>query len=604
MRWLTYGLIGLAGLAVAFAAASVLLLDRFDLGPLLAWRASAVLGRTVTIAGLRVRPGKWLTIEMRGLQVANIPGGSRPVMAQMRHLAAEVEAASLLWGPAVVRRLEIDGLSLLLEHADDGTRNWRRGASPRRPAGPEDRGWIPLVLDLRVQASEITFRTSGGAVLRTRLDDATWRTSGPDAPVRLSAVGSYHETPVGLEADLQSVALLRDATVPYGADLRLSSGDTTLGFAGTMTRPLDVDGAEGRLTLRAPTLRPILAMGGMRGGGKTSLALSGALTRTGDLWVLAGATGKLDDSVLMPSTLRLAEGGRAQADDVSLDLVFDRLALDPLLADDIAQDEQGAPLAVEPRPGTLLDGRISARALFFRHYGATDMTLSGAVAPGQIRLDGLAMTAFGGHVQASGQADSADRGGRLGAQASMAGVDLQQLRQAGIAVPMLGRLDGRIEAEAAGETLADAARSAHVSAVIWMTGGGLSRDLFEKASIDVRRLFRTPKGMVPVSCLLGVIDMRGGIGTVSPLRIRTSDGTIAGQGRLDLPGGRIDLTIGSQSVTTSGFALDIPVRLSGPIMAPDVSLAPGRLVLAKADPGSLLPALRDVVRQNPCDAPR
>ncbi|PKU22483.1 hypothetical protein CWS72_21390 [Telmatospirillum siberiense] len=605
LRRLTYGLIGLAGGIMAFVTLSFMLLDRFELGPLLAWSASAVFGRTVTVAGLHVIPGKWLIVGVEGVRVANIPGGSRPVMAELRQLTAEVETLSLLWGPANVRRLEIDGFSLLLEYAKDGTRNWRRGKAPPRSAEPGDRSWVPSLPDVRVRASEITFLTSSGATLRTRLDDATLLTTGPDAPMRLSAVGAYHETPLRLDADLQSIAVLRDASVPYGADVRFTSGDTTLRFTGTLTRPLDVDGAKGSLFLHAPTLGAILAMGGAKSGGKTSLELSGALTRTGDLWVLAETTGKLNDSVLMPSTIRLAEGGRAQADDVTFDLAFDRLNLDPLLVVAIAEGDAGSSLVVERRPDTLLGGRVSARTLSFRRYGAKNMTFSGSITPGQIKFDELAMTVFDGRFQASGQAESADRGGGLKVRASMVGLDLRQLHRAGIAVPMLGRLDWQIEAEATGETLASAARTAHVSAVMWMTGGGLSRDLLEKASIDIRRLFRAPKGMVPISCLLGVIDMHGGIGTISPLRIRTNDGTIAGQGRFDLPGDRIDLVIASQSATTSDFALDIPLRISGSIMEPDVGLASGDgLAPADADPHDLLPALRDVARRNACNAPQ
>jgi hypothetical protein len=40
--------------------------------------------------------------------------------------------------------------------------------------------------------------------------------------------------------------------------------------------------------------------------------------------------------------------------------------------------------------------------------------------------------------------------------------------------------------------------------------------------------------MSPISCLVGVLDIRGGIGTLSPLRIRSADGTITGRGSFDI----------------------------------------------------------------------
>src|SRR3712207_5725927 len=83
-----------------------------------------------------------------------------------------------------------------------------------------------------------------------------------------------------------------------------------------------------------------------------------------------------------------------------------------------------------------------------------------------------------------------------------------------------------------------------------MDSGAIGLDVIETASIDVRRLFRKAEGMSAVSCLLGVLDMRAGEGTVIPLRIRSADGTITGHAWFDLNRRRFDLTIGSQSATT------------------------------------------------------
>jgi hypothetical protein len=143
--------------------------------------------------------------------------------------------------------------------------------------------------------------------------------------------------------------------------------------------------------------------------------------------------------------------------------------------------------------------------------------------------------------------------------------------------------------------------TARVDAVVWMTAGSISRDVIEKASIDIRRLFRKPRGMVPVNCMLGVIALRGGQGTLSPIRIRTTDGTIAGQGTFDLRANRMDVTVGSQSSTTSSFALDVPVRISGNMNNPDVRPSSSRsIAFATANLSQVPPSLRSVAGRNPC----
>jgi AsmA family protein len=154
-----------------------------------------------------------------------------------------------------------------------------------------------------------------------------------------------------------------------------------------------------------------------------------------------------------------------------------------------------------------------------------------------------------------------------------------------------------------GRTLNEAARTGHASAVVEMRGGSISRRMLEIASTDIRSVFRWAEGMSPIACLVGVLDMRGGAGTVSPLRVRAREGTITGSGRFDLFRRQVDLTISSE--TPSSFALDIPVRVSGAFADPSIRpaqwSAEGRAQLAASDNvNALLPALRPFARRNPC----
>jgi uncharacterized protein involved in outer membrane biogenesis len=240
--------------------------------------------------------------------------------------------------------------------------------------------------------------------------------------------------------------------------------------------------------------------------------------------------------------------------------------------------------------------------LSYAGNAASDVRLKASVTPGQIAVDDFAAAAFGATLHASGHAEAADNGDRLLAEATVNGVDLQQLRHltGGGAVPLTGRLEAQATADGAGASLDEAARAAHVAAVVWMTSGSISRDVIEKASLDIRRLFRKPTGMAPVACGLAVLEMRKSVGTLSPIRIRTADGTIAGQGAFDLSRNQIDMTIGSQSSTTSAFALDVPIQISGNINNPSVAPSSRSAALAVADLTKLPPFLRTAVQRNPC----
>ena len=122
-----------------------------------------------------------------------------------------------------------------------------------------------------------------------------------------------------------------------------------------------------------------------------------------------------------------------------------------------------------------------------------------------------------------------------------------------------------------GTLLDDSAwQTAQLSAVVAMDNGSISRRIIELASTDARAIFRKAAGMSPISCLVGVLDIRGGIGTLSPLRIRSADGTITGRGSFDIYRHQIDITVASEARTSSLFALNVPVRVNGSFASPTI----------------------------------
>jgi len=192
--WAAWGLLGLVALVAAAGAAAWVWMGQADFAALAAGRASAALGRPVQVGTLRVTPGRWLRVEASGVRLDNVDGGTRPAMATLERLTAEVEALFLLRGPAAVRRLELDGLQVLLERGAGGVRNWRFGLprpdGPAPPVAAVGRPSFPLLRDARLRGSKVAFRTSGGTLLRVRLDDAALAMDGVDAPVRLQVAGA------------------------------------------------------------------------------------------------------------------------------------------------------------------------------------------------------------------------------------------------------------------------------------------------------------------------------------------------------------------------------------------------------------------------------
>src|SRR5581483_1360023 len=96
-----------------------------------------------------------------------------------------------------------------------------------------------------------------------------------------------------------------------------------------------------------------------------------------------------------------------------------------------------------------------------------------------------------------------------------------------------------------GSKLGEALAHSSGAAVFAMIDGKVSRDVLEKASTDLRTLFRKGKGMSSVKCLLGIATIKDGIAQVSPLILRTPEATLTGGGTIDLRQNTLDLTIRS-----------------------------------------------------------
>jgi AsmA family protein len=484
LRWTLWVGLGLIVLLIAVGSAFFAFADRYDLAPLAARRLTASLERKATVGSLHVTLGRWLHVELRDFQLDNLPGGTQPIMTTVSSASAEIEAMSLLHGPVVVRGLTVTGLNVLLEHTSDGRKNWKFGAAAQSaPPKPSDRTRFPTLLDAQI-TGDVVFRTSGGHPLDTRLDQSQLHAEAADKPLRLAGSGSYNGAPIKLQAELGSLDTLRDAAIPYPTDIYVTSDDTTLHFQGTMTEPLDVDGAKGRIDLIAPTAVAILQIAGASDSFDAALRLVGRFEHDGPLWHLSEASGALNEDTITAADVTLVEGLHGKPDDVSVDLAFERLDVNVLLAakKKAPVADADVPLTVDRSPDTLIAAKVSARELAYAGVRASEVTFGGSLRPGRITIDLLSLGYLGSLFRASGQIEAMpgpghSDGGRVTANVDMTRMDVQVLRKLLAAgdLPLLGRIDGSALVEASGATLNQAARGARLSAVVAMDNGSISR---------------------------------------------------------------------------------------------------------------------------------
>lgn len=600
-----FWVIGTLGVAFIVLTIAAVTLTQMDLRPRIESMVSAKLGRRATIGGLSIGWGYPLKIELTQLQLANADWGSTPDMMTAERLGAEISLWPLLHGALSLRHVVLDNPVIVLERDPNGTGNW---VFPRSaPLSPDDASRpkplpVQLITDLRLQNGELTFRTTKQHFVRVQLGVATLQAADENAPVILHAEGAYNDLKLVIDTRLESFAALAQVPRPVATNIIVAAKHSTIYFQGSMTDPIGFDGIAGEINLAAATIQDLAEAFGAAGIENPRLDLKGTLNKQGNTWRLAGLTGQLAGEALTGS-LGLDEGKRGQPDHFDIDLDIAKLDLQRLAGPPASSGQpKGTPLSVAEHPDETYKLRIGAREAVYGRYRMDALGVAGSLEPGKLTLEKLSFGFAEGQVEMSGTNEAAGAAGHLQLSASLLqGNAARLLALAGSdSATLAGRLNAGVTLEMTGKTTEDGIANSRGQAVLSMTGGQITRQLLELASIDVRLLMRKGQGLASVVCLLVVADMRNGIASIAPMRLRTREGNLAGGGQIDVRRSYIDLYFQSEGKSTQFWALDIPVHITGSFANPSVK----PMILARK-PGwggdnlrSLPPALRQLSGKN------
>ena len=576
-----------------------------DLAKLASDYLSDRLGRKLTIASVRLHLGNPVRMEIGGVRLANMEGGSQPDMIALSRLTADVSPFRLLFGPQTVQHLSLEGAVVLLEHGPNDVPNWKLSAPTARMVGKrEARLVLPTLLDAHFRNVEIDVRTSSGNVLRTRLDDFAVKAAAVDTPVTLVGDGSYNGIAVHADAKLPAFARLHTHTKTFPISIKLTSGTTSLALDGNARDPLNFDGIDGRIVLDAPKPRELFALAGATGKVDMKLTLAGTFKHDGIGWQVTDGEGTLDGAPIK-ANLVLREGERHRQDAVTVDAAFQKLDIEKLVPPaDPKQPADKISLLVDPDPGALIDLHIAAGHVDYRTIAADKFDLKAKVAPGQLSVEQIALDVAGGQARSKVTIANRDTKAAVDFDGSLTGVDAAKLSKlmGWGKMPIGGPITSRVTGSMTGATIAEAREDNRIFGVLTMNDGTIDRQLVSLASTDVRSLFGGRTGSGRLSCLLAILNLQDGKGTIAPFRIKTSDGTITGGGFYDARRDYLDMTVGTQSATTSFFSLDVPIRITGPVTDFSVSPAFGasRRLTATGKLEELPPDLRAFASANAC----
>ena len=248
-----WGAVGLA-LPIGALIAALAMLDPNALKPRIEQAVLAATGRRIELRGpVRIGWSLQPTFEVSDVTLANLSGGTRPDIARVERIEAQLSIRALFRREIEVTRLALTGPNILFEQVG-GKPNWISDQPPPAPAAqplPSDSSGPLLTLHIRsihITNGMITWRfPSRTKVVGVRSLELTQPVD--NGPIGLDSVLVYSDyEPFKLRVSAQPRGGLRD---PWAARMEFGAFDTTATASGTLdlagTYDLQVDATAGAL---------------------------------------------------------------------------------------------------------------------------------------------------------------------------------------------------------------------------------------------------------------------------------------------------------------------------------------------------------------------
>ncbi len=584
------------GLIVVAVVAVIVLWDWNWFRPLAEARASALLGRPVTIGNLAVQLGWEPLVAADDIAIGNppeFPAGSQT--AHVDRVAARVELMDLLHGALVIPAVVVDHPVGDFHRGPSGTPNWAfklAGGSSRTP---------PRLGGLVINQGNIHL---ADPTLRADVQLAVSTEAAPDGEPRLVVTGrgSYANQPITARFVGGSVLALRDPSKPYPVDLQLANGATRITLKGTVEQPLTLGGAQLALDLQGPDMAQLFPLTGVPFPETQAYHVSGALDYAAGKIRFRRFAGTVGSSDL--------EGDFAVDPGPERPVVTATLASRRVVLADLAAfigstpGKSGAPTetprqkqeraAQEASPRLIPDlplnlPKIKAADVHLSYKGARiesqstpldDLEARLAIDNGKITLDPLSFGVGQGRIVSTIALDARDGAVHAVADVDFRQVDVRRLMAATHTFGGAGTIGGRMRVDGTGRSLSEVLGSGNGELRLFMTGGDLSALLVDLAGLDLGNALTSALGLptrTPVRCMVGDFGLAQGQLGIRTFLIDTTEANIVAKGGINLRDEKTDVQVTTDPKHPSIGSLAAPIDITGPLKSPGIKPDPGVL---------------------------
>ena len=645
-------------LVVALAVTAVAILMSTDFSTYKSQVEAAVTdatGRQFAIDGkFSLQIGLTPALTAENVRFANAAWGSRPDMAKIEKISAEVRLLPLIFGEVRIKRLVIAGAEILLETDKQGRGNWmfaadmpqaaaqpasQAAAQPPAPSSADSGGApaLPSFDRVHIERARLVWRDGRtGNRDEVTINSLDARADSADAPVQIALHALYTGVPIALRGTFGPLAGLAQPSAPWPFDLTAEAGGGTLQARGTIRQPLQGSGIDATLAVHGDDLSGLAALIG-RTLPTGPYRLGGQVDQKGATWTIRNLVVALGRSSVA-GNLTVDAGVRPPRLRATLAApLFDTADLEgkptgaagakaaPPTAGSKSDDSRifsDAPLPLDALKGLDATVDLNATRLVAGGVPLDDVTTTIRIKGGVLTLDPFKAKAAGAPVamalrigQPAAKPTRAKSGPSLALKFEATKVDLAALlKQAGEPTMATGKVDLSADVTGAGKSLRALMAGLNGEAMIVMGKGTIADDTLDLLSADVLKAitpWAPPRRDLQVRCMVGRYEIRHGMLTSRATVFDSDRVALSGDGGVNLATEQIGFTVVPHAKDVSLLQLAVPIRIGGtlaaPVAYPDAGrIATGAVGTVTGLPGTVAGAIGNLLGgstagdENPC----
>jgi AsmA family protein len=537
-------------------------------------RASADIGRPITIGSMHINPGRIATITLDHVVVANPPGwpASDPPLAEIPRLVMQVSLWDyLLHHEIVVPSVDIQDPHLFVAEAANKQANYRLKTGPSHTK-------MGVV---RIEGGEVHAVL---APLRANFQVAIRTEQPPAKPGQLfvDARGTYADQPI--EARFVGGALLaaKSTTVPWPVDLSLRDGATTARTKGEVTHPLALSGARLSLSVAGPSLSALRPLTGIALPQTSPYRASGTLdiaNQQVNLHDIAGVVGSSD----LKGAITVTPGQprpvvRANLFSRSVNLAD----LSGVVGGTPPHEGQSARNSVLPEKKlsvpqfhyTNVYLQYRAARIQGRSMPLDNVAVNVDVVNGNVLVRPFRFGIGGGQITGSVELQPVGQEVQATAEVNFERVALSKLMSTTHAFQGTGTINGSASIRGTGDSVAAILGHADGKVTFGMTGGDLSGLLVDLSGLEFGNALLSALGMpskkTPIECMVADFDLQRGLLTSRALLVDTGDTIVRAGVQVSLYNQAMRIVIRTEPKHLSVASLPGPIEVDGTLKHPHI----------------------------------